>query len=106
MFSHAWMRRISGSEPVLPISTVQLTVAGVIRAWVSAENVLGIEEDVVAEDVGAVGAAPVQAAAKTQKPMTTYRICCPPAGFRLGSPSQKVCTPRSVVMFLTPIGAD
>ena len=48
--------------------------AGVTRAWVSAENVLGIEEDVVAEDVGAVGAAPVQAAAKTQKPMTTYRM--------------------------------
>jgi hypothetical protein len=51
---------------------VQLTVAGVTRAWVSAENVLGIEE--VAEDVGAIGAAPVQAAAKTQKPMTTYRM--------------------------------
>ena len=68
------MRWISGSEcTVLPISTVQLTVAGVTRAWVSAENVLGIE-DVVAEDVGAVGAAPVQAAAKTQKPMTTYRM--------------------------------
>jgi hypothetical protein len=58
---------------------VQLTVAGVARAWVSAENVLGIEEDVVAEDVvaedvGAVGGAPAQAAAKTQKPMTTYRM--------------------------------
>ncbi len=75
MFSHAWMRWISGSEcTVLPISTVQLTVAGVTRAWVSVENVLGIEEDVVAEDVGAVGAAPVQAAAKTQKPMTAYRM--------------------------------
>ena len=68
----SWM---SGSEcTVLPISTVQLTGADVTRAWVSAENVLGIEEDVVAEDVGAVGDAPVQAAAKTQKPMITYRM--------------------------------
>ena len=70
----SWM---SGSEcTVLPISTVQPTVAGATRAWVAAEDVLGIEEDVVivAEDVGAVGAAPVQAAAKTQKPMTTYRM--------------------------------
>ena len=61
----------------------QLTVAGVTRAWVSAENVLGIEED-----VGALGAASVQAAAKTQKPMTTYRMCCLPAGLSLGSRSQ------------------
>lgn len=66
---------MSGSEcTVLPISTVQLTVAGVTRAWVSAENVLGVEEDVVAEDVGEVGDAPAQATAKTQKPMTPYRM--------------------------------
>ena len=75
MFSDAWMRRSAEVNALYPpMSTVQLTVAGVTRAWVSAENVLGIEEDVVAEDVGAVGAAPVQAAAKTQKPMTTYRM--------------------------------
>ena len=47
VFSHAWMRWISGSEcRVMPISTVHLTVADVTRAWVSAENVLGITEDI------------------------------------------------------------
>ncbi len=34
-------------------------------------------EDVGADKVGAVGDAPEQAAAKTQKPITTYRIFCP-----------------------------
>ena len=49
----SWM---SGSEcTVLPTSTVQLTVAGGTRAWVSAENVLGIEEDVERQTLFRVG---------------------------------------------------
>ena len=47
---------MSGSEcTVPPISTVQLTVAGATRAWVSAENVLGIEEDVERQTLFRVG---------------------------------------------------
>ena len=34
-------------------------------------------ENVGVDEVGEVGDAPEQAAAKTQKPITTYRMCCP-----------------------------
>ena len=84
------------------MSTVQLTVAGVTRAWVSAENVLGIEED-----VGAVGAAPVQAAAKTQKPMTTYRMRSPQRDSVSEARLNNVFARLEVLSCSsTPIGAD
>lgn len=65
----------------------------------------GLEEDVVAEnvvaeDVGAVGDAPEQATAKIQKPITTYRMCCPQRDSVSEARFNKVLPPRGVVMFL------
>jgi hypothetical protein len=64
------------------------------------------EENVVVEDagvdkVGAVGDAPEQAAAKTQKPITTYRICSPQRDSVSETRLNKVLPPRGVVIFLT-----
>ena len=70
MFSHVWMTSTSGSEcTALPTSTVQLPTEPRLDSVVPP---IWLKEDVVAEDVGAAGDAPAQAAAKTQKPMTTF----------------------------------
>jgi hypothetical protein len=66
----------------------------------SLEENVGVE-DVGADEVGAVGDAPEQAAAKTQKPITTYRICSPQRDSVSEARLNKVLSPRGVVIFLT-----
>ena len=57
-------------------------------------------------DVGPVGVAPEQAAAKTQKPTSRYRMCLALSRVSLWEgPAHKECSGREVFASVTPLGA-
>jgi len=63
-------------------------------------------ENVGVDEVGEVGDAPEQAAAKTQKPITTYRMCCPQRDSVSEARFNKWLRLDGLSYSSTPIGAD